>query len=166
MADPSPTRGRSTEPAIGVVEVMVVVLIVAILASLAAVGVQSSRRTGQLLSASSAARAYVVALDDYARDHGGRYPAGPGSRDWSTTDATGPVAVQLGGESRPYLRRVPESIQDGSLAFARRGRARIWYSQLAGGRGYELRVDVEGRPACVIRGGRVAPAAGGIATCA
>lgn len=147
------------------VELMVVVLIVGVLASLAAWGVHSSRRSGQLMGASSAARAYVVAVDDFARDHGGRYPAGPGSRDWSTTPARGPVATLAGGEARPYLRRVPESIQDGSLAFATTGRARLWYRQLAGGRAYELRIDVEGRPPCAVRGGRSA-ARSAIADCA
>lgn len=166
MPRPAPAhRARPNEAAVGMVEVMVVLLIVGLLASLAAWGVQSSRRTGQVLGSSSAARAYTVALDDFARDHGGRYPTGPGTRDWSTTPARGPVATLAGGEVRPYLRRVPESIQDGSVAFATTGRARIWYRQLAGGRGYELRVDVEGRPPCAIHGGRAAAPAGAIAEC-
>lgn len=149
------------------VELIVVMLIIAILATLATMSVGSARGTGRMLSTMAAAHAYGNAIDRFARDHHGRYPAGPGSADWPTTGShgagRGPAADVL-GSMRYYLRSVPESVQDGSVTFGPSGPARLSYSQLRGGAAYELVVTVDGRPPCAIRGG-AAGAGSGIREC-
>jgi type II secretory pathway pseudopilin PulG len=140
------------------VELLVVVIIIAILLGLAFSAVRSSRATGRTLGSLSAAHAYGNAIDQFARDHRGRYPRAPGSPDWPTNGPNGtgggPAADVL-GQRRYYLRSVPESIQDGTVTFGSGGPARLSYRQVGGGKGYELTLTVDGRPPCVVRGGDV-----------
>lgn len=137
------------------VEMLVVMGIVAVLMACGLWGVRSARASGQQLLARSTANAYANAVDQFAQDHKGRYPLAAPSRDWPAA-SVGPVSVVLGA-AHPYLRRVPESIQDGSVHFGTGGQsaATIQYRQVAGGRGYEFIVRVTGRPACSVPGGQV-----------
>ena len=57
------------------------------------------------------------------------------------------------GDIRDYMRAAPESVQDGTITFGGGGQARLSYGQLGGGSGYELVLQVEGRPPCAVRGG-------------
>lgn len=148
-----PRRTTSREGAFTLMEVLIVMAILAILSSIGIWSVRSSQATGRVLAATAAAHAYGNAVDEFARDHGGRYPATVGSADWSTRPERGPVAAQLGGEEHPYLRRVPEPMQDGTLSFSSRGPARLDYRQTSGGRGFEILVSVAGRAPCAVRGG-------------
>ena len=110
----SSTQSPQREHAFTLVEIIVVLVIVAILASLAVMSLGSSRSTGQTFNAVAAANAYANAADRFARDHNGRYPRAPGDPvDWPNVKK-GPSASVL-GESRHYLPRIPESIQDGSV---------------------------------------------------
>ncbi len=130
-------------------------IIIAILAGIAMWSIRSSRNTGRYLAAVSAAQAYASGIEDFARDHHGRYPGVPGTPDWPGTRGgeRGPAANVL-GQQRYYLRAVPEPIQDGSIRFGPSGDGRITYRLLAGGTGYELRINVAGRKPCVLRGGK------------
>lgn len=151
--DPHDPHARRLEDGWSLIEVVVVLVIVAVLIALGMAGISSSRSSGQLLSATSAANAYANALDGFARDHRGRYPANVGSADWSTPASKGPVSGLL-GSTTPYLKTVPESVQDGSITFGTLASGpSITYTQLGGGTGYELVVTVPKRPTCSIRGG-------------
>ncbi len=158
----SPTRvgTRRAESGVSLVEIVAVVLITAILLSLSWNAVRSSRATGRTLSALAAAHAYGNAIDLFARDHKGRYPAGPGTADWPTNGPNGvgggPAADVL-GQRRYYLRSLPEAIENGSVTFNGSGGARLSYRQVGGGDGYELMLTIEGRPPCVVRGGDAGP---------
>ncbi len=138
------------------VELLVVMVIAAILMAVGIASVHTSRATGRTLGALSTAHAYANAIDLFARDHRGRYPAAPGSADWPTGGkfgAGGGPAADVLGDRRYYLRAVPESVQNDSVTFSSTGPARLSYRQVAGGAGYELTLTVDGRPPCVVRGG-------------
>ena len=142
------------------IELLVVMLIVAILGSAAIWSVASSRASGRYLATVSATHAYAASVEDFARDHHGRFPGAPGTSDWpgSRGGERGPAANVL-GQHKYYLRAIPEPVQDGSVRFGNSGDARITYRLLAGGRGYEFSVRVKGRETCVVRGGQTTGAA-------
>lgn len=149
------------------IEILVVMVIVAILMALAVWGIAGSRASGRWVGATTAAQAYADAADDFARDHNGRYPAGPGSGDWPSSPASelirGPRAAALGTRGT-YLRRVPESIQDRSITIGSTPSSMLRYVQMADGgtpgSGYRIEIRVLGRPACAVYGGQSAPVPG------
>ncbi|MCW2928034.1 MAG: hypothetical protein JWM86_2002 [Thermoleophilia bacterium] len=144
------------EHGLTLVEVLVVMVIIAVLSGISVASIQSSRASGRLSATTTSGFAYANAIDEFARDHNGRYPAGVGTADWARAAERGPVSTQLGGDAHPYLRSVPEPVQDGRVSFDAAGPARLQYRSVSGGRGYELIVTVQDRDPCAIRGGESA----------
>lgn len=145
---------RSHERAIGLVEVLVVLLITGILIGLGVWSITSARSAGRTVGTMTAAHAYGDAIERFARDHRGRFPGAPGTADWpGGADARRGPAANVLGTKRYFLRSIPESVQDGSVAFNGAGPATLRYRQLNGGSGYELIVSVTNRPPCAVRGG-------------
>lgn len=149
----SSTQAPQREHAFTLVEILVVLFIAAVIGAIAIGSVGSSRETGQRFNALAVAHAYANSVDDFARDHGGRYPAPPGNAaDWP--DAKRGPSSSLLGDARFYMRRIPESIQDGNVVIgASATKPAIAYSQLAGGGGYQMIVTIPGRDSCRIVGG-------------
>lgn len=161
FATPKRAAIRTSERGLSLVELLVVMLIIAILMAIGFSSVNSARSTGRMLAAMSAAESYGNAIDQFARDHRGRYPLGPGSADWPTDGphrAGGGPAADVLGSHRYYLRMVPEAVQDATITFSGSGPARLSYRQLGGGAGYELTLTVDGRAPCAVRGGDTAGA--------
>lgn len=125
-------------------------LIVGVLASISLYAVRSARSSGNSALATSTANAYADAIDRFARDHDGRYPAAIGSTDWPDA-VRGPFARVL-GEHRLYLRSIPESVQTGQVTIGGgAGDYRIDYRPQPGG--YLLEVTRRDQDPCVIVGG-------------
>lgn len=138
------------------VEMMVIVLIVGLLLGVGMWSIRSARQSGQTVAAIAAAQAYADAVDEFARDHGGSYPSLPS--DWNANLAKGPQDTVLSTDSASnrYLRRVPESIQDGTVtiaASASPSKPTIVYAAENGNRGYRIEIHVPGRDTCAVRGG-------------
>lgn len=150
---PHTSQPTEREAAIGLVEVMVVVLIVLVLVAIGYSGIKSAQSGGRLVTTIAAAQDYASAADRFRRDHNGRYPDPPGSRDWPGGRAAkqGPRAAALGTST--YLRRVPEAVQNGVVVIGPRGRAPAGIRYRRSGTGYEIIVDVANRPPCALRGG-------------
>ena len=140
------------------IELIVVMLIVGVLLTLAFGTIRSSRSGGRSLTAIATAHAYGDAIDQFAREHRGRYPTGPGTADWRIAER-GPTADVL-GELRYYMRQRPEPVQDGTVTWSGGGGAVLAYRQLGGGAGYELTLTVKDRPPCAVRGGNTAGESG------
>ncbi|MCW2955637.1 MAG: hypothetical protein JWO69_506 [Thermoleophilia bacterium] len=135
------------------IEILAVMAVVGILLAIGANMLQGARSAGRLTQAMSAADAYATAADQFARDHGGRYPGAPGSADWpaGADAAKGPRSTVLGtARAQYYLRSVPEVVQGGTVTFGT-GTTSVTYR--VEGRGYAIVLKVPGRDDCAVRGG-------------
>jgi type II secretory pathway pseudopilin PulG len=145
--DPEPGRERG----VGLVELIVVVLIIMILMLAGLSTMRSSRAASHDAVVRSTALAYAAAVEQFAADHGGRFPRGPGSEDWGTPASEGPSdpLARTGGR---YLRTVPEVVRDEHVGVgAQAPWGRIEYVPRADRSGYEIRaLDVDDDVICIV----------------
>lgn len=153
-----------SERGLTLVEIVVVLAIIGVLVGLGMQQIRGARGTGGSALARVTAHAYADAVEQFAVDHGGRAPNAPGSADWASganaewgpkAEALGMSAGAVADPQRRYMRKRPEPIQDGSVAFVAAGAgpaARPWITYAREGNGYRIEIHVPGRPACALRG--------------
>ncbi|MCW2922445.1 MAG: hypothetical protein JWL76_2319 [Thermoleophilia bacterium] len=155
----TPTRrvGLRADPerAVSLVEVVIVVLIIGILGAAIFAARNSSSRAGSVTAARAAGQSYHDAIEAFMRDHGGRVPVLNDPEDWPTTPPAGSGVtggagglwgpINFGARGKPYLDKIPESINDGRVALGTAAaspgvRARLLYERI-GARQYRLSVQ-------------------------
>jgi len=103
------------------IELIVVVCIIAIVMASASFVFHSARVTAGNSSATSVAKAYRGAVEEFTTDHQGRPPRVIGSVDWPIAK-NGPVTTGgLARQNGRYLRSFPESVTDGSIGIGAGG---------------------------------------------
>ncbi|MBC7643815.1 MAG: prepilin-type N-terminal cleavage/methylation domain-containing protein [Thermoleophilia bacterium] len=111
----TPNPQSHPEAGYSLVELMIVVVVIAIVMSAAVMVFHSARSSAGASSATSVAKAYREAVEQFSTDHQGRLPRAIGTPEW-------PVAVQgpitepgLARKNGRYLRSIPEAVSDGSI---------------------------------------------------
>ena len=148
------TSGRTArERAVTMMELLAVLVIVAILMALGVWAVGSARSSGEVTAGVAVANAYGNAIDQFARDHSGRFPDGPGSAEWPEA-AAGPRDDSLGVD-KGYLRSVPQAVTSGQVSFHGSSDAEIELTYERTGDGYALVIAQDGEELCAVGAGNL-----------
>lgn len=166
---PPPTRARSasSEPAITLIEILIVMLIMAIMMGFAVSKFSGAKTTAQRKAGISVALQYKDAIDAFMADNGQQPPAIGVWNEWPAPVTRGPVDRLLrapggGAGFARYVKNIPEPVSDGLVSFqgsASSAPVQVTYNGAVGPGRYTLTVVTPKLPSstCVISNGQLTP---------